>query len=197
LRSVGQLSGLYRLLAIVFLYEFAFIVYPAIWAYFGPEAFGWSAQMVGWSLGGFGISMALVQGVLIRVLIPRLGERKVIFWGMTFNVGIFITLAFMGSGTIVLLLTPIAALGAVVTPALQGLMSRAADDDQQGELQGTIVSAKALATMLSPLVMAATFFAFTRPDGVYLPGAPFLLSAVLVVVCFVIFVGNASQTRGA
>ncbi|MGR3492702.1 MAG: MFS transporter, partial [Shimia sp.] len=47
LRSVGQLSGLYRLLAIVFLYEFAFIVYPAIWAYFGPEAFGWSAQMVG------------------------------------------------------------------------------------------------------------------------------------------------------
>ncbi|MGR3433641.1 MAG: TCR/Tet family MFS transporter [Shimia sp.] len=197
LRSVGQLSGLYRLLAIVFLYEFAFIVYPAIWAYFGPEAFGWSAQMVGWSLGGFGISMALVQGVLIRVLIPRLGERKVIFWGMTFNVGIFITLAFMGSGTIVLLLTPIAALGAVVTPALQGLMSRAADDDQQGELQGTIVSAKALATMLSPLVMAATFFAFTRPDGFYLPGAPFLLSAVLVVVCFVIFVGKASQTRAA
>lgn len=185
--QVSKLPGLGRLLAIVFLYEFAFIVYPAVWAYFTPERFGWSETMVGASLGAFGISMAIVQGVLIRWIIPRIGERKTILFGMVFNIGIFLVLTMITSGTWALMLTPITAFGAVVTPALQGMMSRRAADNQQGELQGVITSFKAIAMILSPLVMTWLFFAFTRETGVYAPGAPFALAMLLVIACFVVF----------
>ncbi|MEM8592978.1 MAG: TCR/Tet family MFS transporter [Pseudomonadota bacterium] len=192
--SIGKLPGVQRLLLIAFLYEFAFIVYPVVWAYFTQEQFGWSVGMVGLSLGTFGISMAFVQGVMIRLIIPRFGERKTIFYGLIFNVGIFAVLGFITNGWVVLALTPVTAFGAVVTPALQGLMSQRAADDQQGELQGIITSAKALALILSSVVMTQLFFAFTRDGSIYLPGAPFLLSSLLVFACLVVFVTRKRQT---
>lgn len=84
-RHIGALPGLKRYLALFFLYEFAFFVYPAIWAYFTRAQFGWEPGMVGLSLGLFGIAIAFVQGVLIRVVIPRLGETNAILYGFVFN----------------------------------------------------------------------------------------------------------------
>lgn len=194
LRMMGKLPGVQRFLLIAFLYEFAFIVYPTVWAYFTQERFGWSEGMVGLSLGCFGISMAIVQGVLIRLIIPRYGERATILYGFIFNVAIFIALGFITNGWVVLALTPISALGAVVTPALQGLMSQRAADNQQGELQGIITSAKALALIISPLFMTQLFFLYTREGGLYLPGAPFLLSSFLVFCCLIVFVTRKRRT---
>ena len=187
-RHVGALPGLGRLLVLICLYEFAFIVYPATWAYFGAERFGWSPGMIGLSLAAFGVSMAVVQGALIRPLMAWLGERGTILYGICFNVFAFVVLGFVESGTLALLFTPVTALGAVVTPALQGLMSKRAPDDRQGELQGAITSVKALALMASPVVMTQVFALFTAPPGLYLPGAPFLLSAALVAACLALWI---------
>lgn len=185
--SMGRLPGVRTLLMLFFLYDFAFIVYPATWAYFGPAAFGWSPATVGLSLAAFGIAMAVVQGGLIRVALARLGERGTILWGFAFNAAAFVVLALLTSGTAALLFTPVTALGAVVTPALQGRMSRIASDDQQGELQGAITSVRAVAAIFSPLVMTSAFYAFTTPPGPHLPGAAFLLSAALMGVCLLIW----------
>ncbi|MEO1797676.1 MAG: MFS transporter, partial [Pseudomonadota bacterium] len=197
LKSVGKLEGVQRLLIIAFIYEFAFIVYPTVWAYFTQERFGWSEGMVGLSLGCFGISMAFVQGVLIRVIMPRFGERATIVYGCIFNVVIFCVLGFMTNGWVVLALTPVTALGAVVTPAIQGLMSRKAADNQQGELQGVLTSAKALALILSPLVMTQLFFLFTREGGTYVPGAPFLLASALVFCALIVFLTRRRSNAAA
>ena len=188
LKAIGKLEDVQRLLVIAFLYEFAFIVYPTVWAYFTQERFGWTEGMVGLSLGCFGVAMAFMQGVMIRLIIPKLGERGTILYGFVFSIGIFIALGFVENGWVVLALTPLSAFGAVVTPALQGLMSQRAADNQQGELQGVITSTKALALILSPLVMTQLFFFYTRDEGLYLPGAPFLLAAAIVFACLLVFV---------
>jgi MFS transporter, DHA1 family, tetracycline resistance protein len=188
-RKIGQLPGVNRLLLLFFLYEFAFIVYPAIWAYFSKEAFGWSPSMVGLSLAAFGISVAAVQGGLIRVILKNLGERGTIIFGITFNFCAFMFLAFVLNGWLALAFMPISALGAVVTPALQATLSKIARDDQQGELQGVIASARSVAQIFSPLVMTQIFFLFTTGGPPVLPGAPFLLSAALMVLCMAVFLG--------
>ncbi|MEM8980446.1 MAG: TCR/Tet family MFS transporter [Pseudomonadota bacterium] len=193
LKALSKLPGIVTFLVIFFIYEFAFIVYPAIWAYFTALRFGWSEQMVGLSLASFGASMVLVQGFLIRWIIPKFGEVRTILYGFTFNFAAFCVLAIVNSGWVILAFTPFTALGAVVTPALQGLISKSADDDQQGEVQGVIASAKALAQITSPLVMTALFWAFTREGGLYAPGAPFALSALLMVLCGVVFLNGKSQ----
>jgi DHA1 family tetracycline resistance protein-like MFS transporter len=192
-RKVSELPQVSRLLVLFFLYEFAFIVYPAVWAYYTKENFGWSPSMVGLSLAAFGISMAAVQGGLIRLILAWLGERGTILFGITFNFCAFIFLALVTNGWVALAFTPITALGAVVTPALQGKMSRIAQDDQQGELQGVISSARSVAQIFSPLAMTQVFFLFTAGSDVYLPGAPFLLSATLMILCLAVFLGVRSS----
>lgn len=189
IRQLGRVPGVGPLLIVFFLYQVAFMVYPAIWSYFGKERFGWEPATIGLSLALFGIMMAVVQGGLIRWVLRLLGERGTVIYGHVFDVGAFVALAFVTNGTVALILTPLAALAAVITPALQGIMSKAVSADAQGELQGALTSAMALAMILSPMVMTGTFAAFTETDAAfYLPGAPFLLSAALIVVGLVVFI---------
>ena len=189
--SVGRLPGVRRLLSVFFLYQVAFMVYPAVWAYFATARFGWEPRMIGLSLASFGIAMALVQGGLIRVILRHLGERNTVIYGLAFNFFAFLALAIVESGTVALILTPLTALGAVVTPALQGIMSRTAPDNAQGELQGVVASTASLAMVLSPLIMTQVFAAFTVPGaGVFLPGAPFLVSMALMVACAAVYLAR-------
>jgi DHA1 family tetracycline resistance protein-like MFS transporter len=185
---LNKFPGIGRLLALALTYEFAFIVYPATWAYFTKERFGWEPWMVGFSLGAFGVAMAIVQGGLIRWIIPTFGERGTIIYGLVFNFFAFLILATVTSGTIALLFTPITALGAVVTPALTGLMSQRVPDDSQGELQGLVASTKSIALISAPITLTWVFWRFTGEDAAfYLPGAPFAVSACLMIVCAIVF----------
>ena len=187
-KSLKELPGIGRLFAVFFLYQVAFFVYPAIWAYFAQARFGWNAGMIGLSLGLFGIMMAIVQGGVIRIILRKLGERGTVIYGLVFDVFAFGALAFITSGTVALILTPLTALGAVITPAIQGMMSKKVGDTRQGELQGALTSVGAVAMIVSPLVMTYTFSEFTRNGApVYLPGAPFLVAMALIVVALVVF----------
>ena len=193
LMKLSELPGVTRLLALFFIYEFAFIVYPSVWAYYTTARFGWSPGRIGLSLALFGAGMAVVQGVLIRPALRRYGERLTIIYGICFNFSAFVVLAIVTNGWVALGFIPLTSLGAVVTPALQGLMSKSAADNQQGELQGIISSAKSLAAIMAPLAMTQLFFAFTRPGSVFFPGAPFVLSALLMVLCLAVFLVRPGQ----
>ena len=188
LRVLGQLPGLGPLLLVFFLYQLAFIVYPAVWSYFAVERFGWSPAMIGISLALFGIMLAVVQGGLMPMVLRLLGERGAVIYGLAFDVLAFGALAIVTSGTIALILIPLTAFAGVVTPALQGIMSKTVNDNQQGELQGALTSIGALAMIVSPLVMTSVFAAFSGPSApIYLAGAPFILSAGLVIIAVGVF----------
>ncbi|MCE8531119.1 TCR/Tet family MFS transporter [Ruegeria pomeroyi] len=187
-RMLGQVPGLKGLLWAYFLYSVAIYVYPAIWSYFSQERFGWSPKMIGLSLGIFGFLMAVVQGGLLPHITRRIGERRTVIWGQLFDFVGFGLLAFIASGTLALILIPITAMGAVVPPALQAIMSRSVADDQQGALQGVMSAVHALSMIVSPLLMASVFARFTGPQApVYLPGAPFLVALALMAAGLVIF----------
>ncbi len=188
-KHIGRLPGLGRLLLITFIYGVAFFVYPAIWAYFGQARFGWGPGMIGVSLAVFGIGIAIVQGVLMKPILRVFGERNTVILGLSIDIVAFIFLAFVTNGILALLFTPLTALGSMAGPAMQGIMSRSASDDQQGELQGALTSINAIAIILAPLLMTRIFWYFTSEGApIYLPGAPFVLSAVLTLVSIAIFI---------
>lgn len=189
-------GGIAREAVVFFLYQVAFMVYPSIWAFFALARFGWSPGMIGASLALIGLSLALVQGGLIRFVLARLGHRGAVVYGLVVNSFAFLAFAFVESAWLALLLLPLSALGAVVTPALQGLMSGAVPDDAQGELQGLLSSATALSLIVSPFVMTHTFAAFTDGRfGVTLPGAPFLVSMGLLLACLAVFLASPPAVR--
>lgn len=182
-RQIGAHLELRRLLVVLFLYDLALYVYPAVWSYFGQARFGWTPQLIGLSLALYGIAAAAVQVWLIRWMIARRGERGTAQWGIAFEGLACVMLAVVTSGPLALILTPIASLGAVAMPALQGMLSRRTAADAQGELQGVIASVHALAAIASPMLMTSTFAAFTAEGArLFFPGAPFVLAALLLAL---------------
>lgn len=189
IRQVAHLPGLRGLLTIYLLYSIAYYVYPAVWSYFALSRFDWNPGMIGLSLALYGVSTAVMQGFLTRPILNWLGDRATVIYSHLFDMLTFLILAFLTNGFLALCLIPISALGSVMTPALQGIMSRAASDDQQGELQGVLASLHAISMILSPLMMT-TVFAFFTSSGtpLYLPGAPFLVSLLLMGISLLIFI---------
>jgi len=180
--SIRKIPHLTNLIIIYLLFTISHQVYPAVWSYFTIEKFDFSPKMIGASLATFGFFMALVQGGLIRVIIPRLGEMRTAMWGMALNFVVFIIVAFLGEVWMLFALMPLMTIGAVAGPALQGIMSQLVEDDAQGELQGIFASVTGIALILSPITMTSFFKYFTSTEApYYLPGAPFLASSVLEI----------------
>ena len=193
--QIRKIPGLARFLLVFFLYEFAFYSYPAIWVYYAKAQFNWEPGMVGLSLASFGISVAVVEGLLIRRILPWLGERRTIVIGFMFNIAMFTALGFLTSGFWALIIAPFSALGSVVVPAMRGIMANKAAANQQGEVQGIIASTQSLAVIFAPLVLTYVFYVATRPGGlVFLPGAPFLLAAAVVAITLTLF---TTRPRGS
>jgi DHA1 family tetracycline resistance protein-like MFS transporter len=79
------------------------------------------------------------------------------------------------------------ALWGIATPSLQTLMTRLVGPTEQGRLQGALASLTGLASLIGPTAFTQTFALFigSRADW-GLPGAPFLLAAILVLAAMVL-----------
>ena len=112
-----------------------------------------------------------MQGVLIRRIIPLLGEVKTTIWGFVLSIAGLIGLAFASEGWMVYALMPVTALGAIITPAMTGLMANQIPDDSQGELQGALSSVMGITLIISPVMMTQLFGHFTKAGAApYFPG---------------------------
>jgi DHA1 family tetracycline resistance protein-like MFS transporter len=168
----------------------AHVVFPIIFAFYLIAAFGWSELFVGLAFAAVGLGAATVQGFLIRVLVPRIGERNsAILGAISMAVScIFYVLAGGGQAWLVFIAIPVGALQGLFQPSLNGLMSNAVSDETQGELQGAVASLQSIASITGPPIFTAVFAAFTVAGGAYyLPGAPFGLAGIIALVALAIF----------
>jgi DHA1 family tetracycline resistance protein-like MFS transporter len=74
-------------------------------------------------------------------------------------------------------------LGGISGPALQGFATNKVAKNEQGELQGAITIINSLSVIIGPAIFSFLFSHYTnKQSGLYFPGAPFLLAAVLMVI---------------
>lgn len=184
LRKYPALGGLF--LSVVFLYMAAHAV-QTTWSFYNMEKFKWTTGMVGYSLAFVGVLVALVQGVLIRPVVPWLGQKKSVYMGILFYTFGYILFAFATKGWMMYLFLVPYCLGGIAGPTLQSLLSGHVPPDEQGELQGLLTSLMSATSIFGPLLMTGLFAYYTRPGGnIYFPGAPFLAGAVFLLCSVVI-----------
>jgi len=183
---------------VVLLYSTANHVYPSIWNFFTIEKFAWDPKMVATSLAFYGICAAVIQVVILGIMIKRFGVERTATLGMIISIGALAFLTIVDNPVLIFLGMPITALGAVVSPALQGMMADQVGDDEQGELQGVFASVIAISSIISPLIMSYTFQQFTKENTIYyLPGAPFAAAALLTLAALIMFYMSRGERQTA
>lgn len=187
LLQIKKYPSLIGLLASLLILYFAAQSTQSIWSYYTIEKFNWNATWVGYSLGFVGITISIVQGGLIRVIIPKLGNRKSIQLGLTLYVIGFAAFALASSGWMMFAFMVPYALAGITGPALQGIISTQIPPNAQGELQGIMTALMSIASIFGPLLMNYLFFYFTKHNtGFYFPGAPFMMAALLTCIAIII-----------
>ena len=181
LRRYPVIAGM--VIALILLYMAGYAM-QSTWSYYTMEKFTWDEAQVGFSLGVVGLCIAIVQGGLIRVVVPKIGQKNAVYTGLGLYALAFILFAFAPSGFWMLVFIIPSALGGLAGPTMQGIMSSQVPDQEQGELQGGLTSLVSVTTIFGPVFMTSLFYYFTNESApIYFPGAPFFAGAVFTILC--------------
>lgn len=171
---------------VFFLTNLAGQSHPSIWALYTHHKFGWNSLQIGVSLTLVGLAFGLGQGISTQIITKKIGEFKSLFYGTIVLIISFLFYAlaskpWMLYSTIVLLLFT-----SIVMPSLQSLMAKEVPSEEQGELQGTLVSITSLTSILGPIYYTSLFSYFTHQNNLNFSGAPYIGAMIITCVCFLI-----------
>ncbi len=184
LRSDRVLAGLS---VVNFVAQLAHVVLPSTFVLYASYRYGWDTRTVGLTLAIVGICAMTVQGAAIGPIVRRFGERRALLLGLGCGAIGFLIFGAAPTGRLFWLGIPVMALWGVSGAALQSLTTRLVAADQQGQLQGATSSVQSLSQLVGPFLFTLTFAYFIGAEApVSLPGAPFLLASVLLVLALVI-----------
>jgi DHA1 family tetracycline resistance protein-like MFS transporter len=184
LRSHHELFGL---AAVAFFGYLAHAVLPSVSVLYMGYRYGWGTALVGLTLAGVGVAAMIVQGGLIRPITKRLGERTTLLMGLICGAIGFFVYCVATEGWIFWLGIPVMAFWGLAGPATQALMTRRVSSSEQGQLQGAIASINGLTGLIGPALFTQSFAHFIGPKVAWhLPGAPFLLAALMLLSAAVI-----------
>lgn len=175
------LPGLAIPLICIFVFEFANLVYPTLWAFWGREMFGWDGVTIGITLSIYGIMIAVVQAGILPRLTKRLGDFRTLKIAIAAAVFGFVGFGFTNAVWVIAIVMPIAALSDMAPALMTAFAANRVGEDQQGLVQGVIASLSSVAAVAAPLVLTGVFERAVRGSDIYLPGAPYFVAAVLVV----------------
>ncbi|OIR00714.1 tetracycline resistance protein, class C [mine drainage metagenome] len=180
LKKYPVVSGLVA--SITFLYIAAHAV-QSTWTYYTMSKFGWDERLVGYSLGFVGLTVGIVQGGLIRIIIPKLGNHKSVYIGLGLYAIGFTLFAFASQTWMMFVFMIPYSLGGIAGPSLQAIISKHVPPNEQGELQGALTSLMSATSIVGPLLMTNLFSYFTSEKApVHFPGAAMLFGAMLTVI---------------
>ena len=144
------------LLATIFLTTFAFAQFETTLSLLTKEL-GVGDQSNFYVFAYIGLILTLAQGMLVRRLLPKLGEFRMALIGTTLmmaGLGLIGVAAASTNGGMSLLwyVLPVCVVGfSCTTPSLNSLLSLNTRDDQQGEVLGVGQSVSSLARILGPI----------------------------------------------
>lgn len=190
----GQSTAVLWFVAALATWQLAHVVYPAMWSFVAIAAWGFDQKQIGLSLAVVGITSALVQGVGLRFVAPRLGERVAVAMGVASVAAAALAYTFAASTAAVYGAILIGGLQGFIQPSISALNSRAVDASSQGELQGATQSMGSIAAIIGPPLYAWIFARFDGPGAAaQVPTMPLLVSAAIALVTLALFLRGARQ----
>jgi DHA1 family tetracycline resistance protein-like MFS transporter len=197
--DVFRLPQLRSLLLGTFLWAFAYAILQGNLNFLTVDRFAWTPDQTSLLFFVGGLFAVLSQGILIKRLLPRLGEVNLTMIGIGLLTASYLLIGFatlIGNGNWMLVAIALVGLGnGLIMPALAGLLSQAVSEKEQGRVQGGNHSAQALARVVGPL-WAGWVYQQIGAGAPYLSGAvSFVLAGWLVMAA--VPVRNAPRSHQA
>ena len=164
------------LVAVSSLIVLAFAAWRGRSACSSATACDWETERAAFAFAFLGLVSAFVQGGLIRRLVPRFGEPRLIVAGIALLALGLAGLALVASGPALLAATLVVGIGhGLASPTVSGLLSRITPPGEQGAVFGTLSSAQTLARMINYLIANLLL----KSGG---PSAPFWEAAAIAAI---------------
>ncbi|WP_317204148.1 MFS transporter [Janthinobacterium sp.] len=131
---------------------FAQMMLQSTWVLYTHFRFDWSPRENGIALFCVGLCAAVVQAALLGMLIKRFGEVRLALLGMGSGAITFLLYGLATQGWMMYVFILCNLLAFAAGPALQGIISKSAAANEQGELMGSLQSISSLGIVVMPLV---------------------------------------------
>jgi len=148
-------------------------IFESIFALWALARFGYGPRTVGLLMFGLAIVPVVMQGGLVRVLVPRFGEHRLAVAGVTaFVTGMLIAAMAPGIGVALVGLAICGAGSGAFNPSGSALASKEASGANRGSVMGTYQTSSSLGRVIGPFVSGAVFARFGA-------ASPLLLGALI------------------
>lgn len=177
------------ILLLAFLATTAFAMFESTLSLLTKRQFAMDTTANGWLFAWIGLSLIVAQGAIVRRLLPRLGEARMVSVGALLLSAGLVGVAWAPSTGWLYGMVPVVVLGfAFITPSLSSLISRRTSTSTQGEVLGLYQSGLALARIAGPL-------AGNLLQGRWLP-LPCYVGSVGLALAFVLSLGLGRVSAG-
>jgi DHA1 family tetracycline resistance protein-like MFS transporter len=159
----------------------------SVWVLYTEHRYHWDVRATGISLGVVGIAAAIVQGGLVRRILPRLGERRALTLGMTITTVVFLAYGLAPWGWLLYVIIAVGSFGGIAMPAAQGLLSKSVPANEQGMLQGGVASVNSITAIVGPPLATNLFGYFISARAPFaLPGASFFAASAIALSALIV-----------
>ena len=149
------------------------------------DTVGWGPTEFGVLMTVIGLSDIVIQGGLLAILLPRVGERGVVIGGIVAQavgcLGLAVAASLLGQVWLFASAALVFAAGqGSMTAALEGLMSAAVGPDEQGWLAGSFSALTSAVQIVGPLLGGWAYMTLGRPT-IYWAGFLMIVAAAVVL----------------
>jgi len=167
----------------------------SIWVLYTQKRLGWGSLENGLFLGGIGIASAIGQGVLIRLFVNTIKDKRSLLAALVCNVFEWVLFGLLFYSWIayvsVAVFVPLASIGPTI---VRTMLARSVSSENQGSLQGALGSLTTISRVISPIIASQAFgwvtspavTSFDEPWPGILIGFPCYLTCVYVIAAIIV-----------
>ncbi len=170
---------------VMVLFQLAHNVFPSIFILFVGHRWHWGPGLAGPTMMLTGVLSLLVQIFVVGRVVKALGERGALLIGLGCAAAAFLVYGLAPNWMIFLMAAPLGALGGLIGPGAQSLMSRRVPGNQQGRLQGVNSAFMGVCSIIGPVIYLSSLSFAVQRETVVPPGLPILIAAAFCAAALV------------
>jgi MFS transporter, DHA1 family, tetracycline resistance protein len=187
LLALKNFPGVLGLAESYFIFNVAQMMLYSTWALYTDHRYHWSTLSVGLSLMFVGVLSGLVQALLVKRIVPKIGDTRAVVTGLSLSMFAFICYGLSPYGWLIYVIMIFGSLAGISGPALQSYITKHVPPDQQGAVQGVYSGLASLAGIPGPILATWSFGWAIAPENHFNhPGIAFFEAALLLFLALLL-----------